>query len=74
MTYQQQHLDIFPISNAIDILCLPQVEAKRKALIKLYEAGDEELLQAEDEYLDLVNSLCEKHGLKPYFVKGPAHP
>ena len=70
----QQHLDFFPIHEAADILQLPHVTTKREALIKLYKAGSEEIPQAEDEYLDLVNDLCKKHGLKPYFVKGPAHP
>ena len=73
MTHQQ-HLDIFPINSARDILCLPQVAAKREALINLYKAGSEDIPQAEDEYLDLVNDLCEQHGFPPYFVKGPAHP
>ena len=74
MTHQQQNLDIFPINSASDILRLPQVGAAREALIKLYKTGSEDIHQAEDEYLDLVNSLCEQHGLKPYFIVGPAHP
>ena len=74
MTHQQQHLNIFEIHDVIDILNLPHVAAGREALVKLYKTGSEDIPQAEDEYLDLVNDLCKKHGLKPYFVKGPAHP
>ena len=74
MTHQQQNLDIFPINSASDILHLPQVGAAREALIKLYKAGGEDIPQAEDEYLDLVNGLCAEHGFPIYFQMGPSHP
>ena len=72
--YHQQHLEIFEITAAVDILFLPQVVAKRQALLQLYKAGGEEIAEAEDEYLELVNSLCEEYGFQPYFIKGPEHP
>ena len=74
MTHQQHLPILFPINSARDILHLPQVVAAREALIKLYKASGEAIPQAEDEYLDLVNGLCEKHGFPACFVKGPAHP
>ena len=70
----QQHLDIFEIHDVIDILNLPHVTAERKALIKLYRAGSEEIPQAEAEYLHLVNDLCIEHGFPIYFQMGPSHP
>jgi len=73
MTHQQ-HLDIFPIKSPDDILNLPQVAARREALVKLYNKGGEDVPQAEADYLHLVNDLCEEHGFGIYFRMGAAHP
>ena len=73
MTHQQ-HLDIFPINSASDILDLPQVQAKRRDLVKLYKKGGDDIPQAEADYLHLVNDLCEEHGFPIYFQMGPSHP
>ena len=74
MKLQQQFLDIFEIRNWADVMALPNVTAKRNELRKLYKKGGPEIPQAEADYFHLVNDLCLKYGLPPYFKMGAAHP